>query len=286
MGIEMAFIKLYDEEVLMLMTRNSIKSLGVYQVIRRCAYVDKKNPERSYWSFPTGLYIWKQLKLVDQSRVELTDAQNKAVGRCIDYLEEMKLIRVHRSLAHLDALKKDAKTRIEKRDIKVKYDLSVKVRDDLVEWGKLKKNTGKHLVFELVALRGIETQDRDVQYQRTEMSGTQTEMSETQTEMSSEEEELNKKNINTNTIINMNRETETMVQDWNDFEEPEMGDVRNYLSQVQSEIEDEDTIIMKIHMDGFVNDVINGLNWLTDITPSEQRILNLLEYSKVSSNKY
>jgi len=280
----MEFIKLYDQEVLRLLKKNSVLAWAVYHTIRRCAYVDKKHPERGYWSFPTGLWIWKHLQKVDNSRFELTNDEEKQVGRVIGYLEELDLIRVHKPLAILDEKKKKAKTQEEKRRWKAEYDLSVKVRDDLCNWGKMKKNTGRHRVFELTFLRAIEMgnhlsrsgdiEETEMSRVETEMSRVETEMSRVETEMSSEEEELNNKKKNTNTIINMNREIEPI--DWG--KEETLKDVRVYLEQYYGL--DSFEIAIKIMMDGFLDETINELNWLHDRNEEEERILQHLVYRR------
>ena len=273
----MGFIKLYDQEVLRLLKKNSVLAWGVYHTIRKCAYVDKKHPERGYWSFPTGLWIWKHLQKVDNSRFELTSDEEKQVGRVVGYLEKLELIRVHRPLAVLDEKKSKARTPEEKRKWKAEYDLSVKVRDDLCTWGKMKKNTGRHRVFELTFLRAIEMGNHlssSGGIIETEMSGVETEMSGVETAVSSEEEELNNKKKNNNIYINMNRETADL--EWP--EEETLKDVRMYLEQYHGL--DGYEIAMKIMVDGFLNETINELKWLHDRTNEEDRILQELIYRK------
>jgi len=149
----MGFIQLHDEEVLKLIQLNSPLSWAVYHKIRRYAYVDKWNLERSYWSFPSQKRIGADLGFWAEDHT-MTGNNRKKIRECAERLESIGLIRVYRPLSVIEKDRSKDIPAAEKEELKEEWKRSSEVRDQLKKWGK---TCGVSVsVYELVFLREIE----------------------------------------------------------------------------------------------------------------------------------
>jgi len=151
--LEMGFIQLYDEEVLKLVQLNSALSWAVYHKIRRYAYIDKWNPDRSYWSFPSQKRIGADLGFWGENHT-MTGNDRKKIRECAEKLESIGLIRVYRPLSVIEKARAKKIPASKKIELKEEWKRSSEVRDQLKKWGK---TCGISVsVYELVFLREID----------------------------------------------------------------------------------------------------------------------------------
>jgi len=200
------FVKLYDGEVNRLVDVAG-SAWAVYHIIKRCAFVDSKNRERSYWAYPSQLYISQLLEWSPAGEPELTSGERKKIKRATDALEAAGLILRYRPLAEIERDRAKC-IRAKKIDEAMVFDSewhrSSEVRDILIDWGKMKNKNTRVVIYELVALREIETKqmlDKNVAGDETNVSGDETKMSGGETELSPQEEQLLLEEKNKNLII-------------------------------------------------------------------------------------
>lgn len=158
MGLEKRsdFIKLYEEELSILIGTESIDAIGVYYRLRKHAWVDKTHREKSYWSFPGQVVIGFQLgwwgSNINSQNIKRN--QRRKVQRAVDRLIVAGLVVAYRPLAEIDSERKRTGSKKEKQELSQEYQESSQVRDQLFEWGKA---CGSNvIVYELVKLREIE----------------------------------------------------------------------------------------------------------------------------------
>lgn len=198
------FTKMYDAEVSKLMDCPK-GAWCVYHAIKRCAFIDQKHRERTYWAFPSQLWISRFLGWVPDDTRELDGGQRKKVGtRAVEPLEAAGLIKVHRRLEDIEKQRAKFGKRTKRfKELTREWKRSSEVRDMLVRWGKLRKHSShKPVIYELIALREVELEQlrgKKAAVNGTEMSGAETKMSGAETKKPPEEEELliekNKNNI-------------------------------------------------------------------------------------------
>ena len=207
------FVKLYDGEVNRLVDVAG-SAWAVYHVIKRCAFVDTKNRERSYWAYPSQLYISQLLEWSPVGEPELTSGERKKLKRATDALEAAGLITRYRPLAEITRDRARC-MRAKKLDEAMQFDSewkrSSEIRDMLIDWEKMKNKNTRVIIYELVALREIETKqmlDKNVAGAETDVSGSETELSGGETELSPQEEQLPLEELNKNLIIEEEKEFE------------------------------------------------------------------------------
>lgn len=217
------FIKLYDAEVNRLVDVAG-SAWAVYHIIKRCAFVDTKNRERSYWAYPSQLYISQVLEWSPVGEPELTSGERKKLKRATDALEDAGLIQRYRPLAEIER-DRDRCIRAKKINEAMGFDSEWKrnseVRDMLIDWGKMKNKNTRVIIYELVALREIETKqmlDKNVSGAETEMSSDRDKsVAGIETELSPQEEQLLLEEENKNLIIEEEKSFEwQFIQDESD----------------------------------------------------------------------
>lgn len=190
------FQKLYDGEVNKLVDVAG-SAWAVYHIIKRCAFVDAQHRERSYWAYPSQLWISQILEWSPAGEHELTSGERKKIKRASDALEDAGLIRRYRPLAEISrdrarAIKK--KQTAAAKEFHSEWQASSDVRDMLIDWGKMKSRNTRVIIYELVALREVETKqllDKNVAGDETSMSTEgDINVSGVETELSPQEEQL------------------------------------------------------------------------------------------------
>jgi hypothetical protein len=158
MGLEKRsdFIKLYEEELSILIGTESIDAIGVYYRLRKHAFVDKNDREKSYWSFPGQVKIGASLEWwgSDTNSQNIKRNQRRKIQRAVSRLIDAGLIVVYRPLREIESDRSKATSKREKLELSRERQLSSQVRDQLSDWGK---PCGSNvIVYELVKLRQIE----------------------------------------------------------------------------------------------------------------------------------
>jgi hypothetical protein len=158
MGLEKRshFVKLYEEELSILLGTDSVDAIGVYYRLRKHAFVDKTDREKSYWSFPGQVTIGAALGWWDSNTNSQTIKRNqrRKIKRAVDRLIDAGLIVVYRPLQEIESERSATKSKKEKRELSREYQESSQIRDQLFEWGKA---CGSNvIVYELLKLRQIE----------------------------------------------------------------------------------------------------------------------------------